>query len=178
MSQLRDVQVPSRCGQYLRARLLPTCHANGGADIFLDHSHRVAGVAKPNRTVSYASSRTLALELCGGSVSQEGVHPPRVVVELDVLECVLARLLPVPQRLPFTSSCFNVPKNDSATALSWGLPGLDTGCVIPCPLRHRWQTAGVYRMPWPLWNVSPPSGLSMPTAWFICPPRGRQTPAR
>ena len=70
--------------------------------------------------------------------------------------------------LSFISSRLSVLKNDSATALSHGFPGLDIDWAIPCDSRHLWNAREVYRGPWSSWNTSEKSsgGPSLPTA---CP---------
>ena len=74
----------------------------------------------------------------------------------------------VPWLLSSANSLFSVLKNDSATALSSGVPGLDTDWAMPCESRHLWKEREVYCAPWSSWKTRLPSsgGSSLPTA---CP---------
>ena len=59
------------------------------------------------------------------------MHARPIAIELYVLEDVLLGLVPRPIAPPSTNSLFSILKNDSATASSSGVPGLDADRAMP-----------------------------------------------
>ena len=76
----------------------------------------------------------------------------------------MPRLAPslVPWLLSSANSLFSVSKNDSATALSSGVPDLDADWAAPCESRHRRREREAHRAPWPSWETRPPSSGGPP----------------
>lgn len=70
------------------------------------------------------------------------------------------------RRLHNASSFLNVTKKVSATALSWGLPDTEKGCLTPHCLKSAANVLEVYCFPGLLWKVSP-SGRSLSLNTFL-----------